>query len=51
MSPDSAPTPDSALHTMGLSRRYGRRTWALRDCSLDLPPGRIIGLVGVNGAG
>jgi ABC-2 type transport system ATP-binding protein len=51
VSPESAPTPDSALHTRGLSRRYGRRTWALRGCSLDLPPGRIIGLVGVNGAG
>jgi ABC-2 type transport system ATP-binding protein len=41
----------SALRTNGLGRRYGRRTWALRDCTLDLPPGRIIGLVGVNGAG
>jgi ABC-2 type transport system ATP-binding protein len=42
---------DSALRTSGLGRRYGRRTWALRDCTLDLPAGRIIGLVGVNGAG
>ena len=42
---------ESALRTGGLGRRYGRRTWALRDCTLDLPPGRIIGLVGVNGAG
>ena len=40
-----------ALRTTGLGKRYGRRTWALRDCSLELPQGRIIGLVGVNGAG
>jgi ABC-2 type transport system ATP-binding protein len=44
-------SPGSALQTSGLGRRYGRRTWALRDCTLDLPPGRIVGLVGVNGAG
>jgi ABC-2 type transport system ATP-binding protein len=42
---------EPALRASGLGRRYGRRTWALRDCTLDLPAGRIIGLVGVNGAG
>jgi ABC-2 type transport system ATP-binding protein len=33
-----------------LGKRYGR-TWALRDCSLHLPRGRIAALVGPNGAG
>jgi ABC-2 type transport system ATP-binding protein len=41
----------SALRVDGLGKRYGRRGWALRDCTLDLPRGRVIGLVGVNGAG
>ncbi|GAA2631454.1 ABC transporter ATP-binding protein [Dactylosporangium fulvum] len=40
-----------ALSAVGLGRRYGRRAWALRDCTIDLPQGRIIGLVGANGAG
>jgi ABC-2 type transport system ATP-binding protein len=40
----------SALRFDGLGRRYGRR-WALRGCTLDLPAGSIIGLVGNNGAG
>jgi ABC-2 type transport system ATP-binding protein len=39
-----------ALETEGLGKRYGR-TWALRDCSLHLPAGRIAALVGPNGAG
>jgi ABC-2 type transport system ATP-binding protein len=42
---------EPALLATGLGRRYGRRTWALRDCTLELPSGRIIGLVGANGAG
>jgi ABC-2 type transport system ATP-binding protein len=33
-----------------LGKRYGR-IWALRDCSVRFPPGRIAGLVGPNGAG
>ena len=41
---------DAALTTQGLSKRYGR-TWALRDCTLTLPQGRIAALVGPNGAG
>jgi ABC-type multidrug transport system ATPase subunit len=41
---------DSALQTSGLGKRYGS-TWALRDCSLSLPEGRIAALVGPNGAG
>lgn len=40
-----------ALRIRGVGKRFGRHTWALRDCSLDLPKGRIIGLVGANGAG
>jgi ABC-2 type transport system ATP-binding protein len=39
-----------ALETRQLGRRYGAR-WALRDCSLRLPAGAVIGLVGPNGAG
>jgi ABC-2 type transport system ATP-binding protein len=41
----------TALETNGLGKRYGRRIWALRDCSLDLPQGAISALVGPNGAG
>jgi ABC-2 type transport system ATP-binding protein len=40
-----------ALETTRLSKRYGRRTWALRDCTLTLPAGRVAALVGPNGAG
>nr|AGU11313.1 ABC transporter [uncultured organism] len=40
----------SAVSTSGLTKRYGRRT-ALRDCTLDLPAGHVVGLVGPNGAG
>jgi ABC-2 type transport system ATP-binding protein len=39
-----------ALQTTGVGKRY-RRTWALRDCTLAVPKGRIAGLVGPNGAG
>jgi ABC-2 type transport system ATP-binding protein len=39
-----------ALEANGLGRRYGR-TWALHECSLALPAGRVIALVGSNGAG
>ncbi len=42
---------ESALSMVGLGKRYGRTKWALRDCTLDLPRGRIVGLVGANGAG
>ncbi len=38
------------LHTIDLGKRYGRQ-WALRDCSLTLPQGRVGALVGPNGAG
>lgn len=39
-----------ALRTEGLSKRY-RKTWALRDCTLAVPAGRVAALVGPNGAG
>jgi ABC-2 type transport system ATP-binding protein len=40
----------AALNAAGLGKRY-RKRWALRDCSLRVPAGRITGLVGPNGAG
>jgi ABC-2 type transport system ATP-binding protein len=40
----------NALETTHLSKRYGR-TWALQDCQLSLPAGRVAALVGPNGAG
>src|ERR1700691_4265411 len=39
-----------ALRTDHLGRRYGR-VWGLRDCTLEVPAGAIVGLVGPNGAG
>lgn len=38
------------LETDQLGKRYGS-TWAVRDCSLRLPQGRVAALVGPNGAG
>jgi ABC-2 type transport system ATP-binding protein len=39
------------LATTQLTKRYGRNTWALQDCTLALPAGRVAALVGPNGAG
>ncbi|HLZ58967.1 MAG TPA: ABC transporter ATP-binding protein [Ktedonosporobacter sp.] len=39
-----------ALETLQLSKRYGKQ-WALSDCTLHVPVGRVAGLVGPNGAG
>src|SRR5205807_6279898 len=39
-----------AVQTQGLGKRYGSK-WALRDCSLTIPPGSVTALVGPNGAG
>ena len=39
-----------AIQATGLGKRYGRR-WALSDCTLTIPAGRVTGLVGPNGAG
>jgi ABC-2 type transport system ATP-binding protein len=38
------------LRAQGLGKSF-RRRWALSDCTLDVPAGRIAGLVGPNGAG
>jgi len=38
------------IEASGLGKRY-RRTWALRDCTLTVPAGCVVGLVGPNGAG
>jgi ABC-2 type transport system ATP-binding protein len=40
----------AALRTVDLGKQY-RQRWALRDCTLEIPTGRVIGLVGRNGAG
>ena len=40
----------AVLETSGLGKQY-RRTWALRDCTLAIPEGHVVGLVGPNGAG
>ena len=39
-----------ALETRALGKRYGK-TWALRDCTLEVPAGSVAALVGPNGAG
>ncbi len=39
-----------AIETRDLGKRYGS-TWALRGCSINVPEGRVSGLVGANGAG
>jgi ABC-2 type transport system ATP-binding protein len=40
----------TVLRARSLGKRY-RRRWALRDCTLEIPAGRVTGLVGPNGAG
>ncbi|HUR02630.1 MAG TPA: ABC transporter ATP-binding protein [Nonomuraea sp.] len=40
----------TVLQAEGLGKRYGKR-WALRDCTIDIPAGHVVGLVGPNGAG
>ena len=40
----------AAVRTDGLGKRYGS-TWALRDCTLEIPAGSVTALVGPNGAG
>jgi ABC-2 type transport system ATP-binding protein len=39
-----------AVSTEALGKRYGA-TWALRDCTLEIPTGSVTALVGPNGAG
>jgi ABC-2 type transport system ATP-binding protein len=40
----------NVIETSGLGKSYGS-TWALRDCTLAIPAGRVAALVGPNGAG
>ncbi len=40
----------NVIETSGLGKRYGG-AWALRDCTLTVPAGRLAALVGPNGAG
>jgi len=40
----------SVIETSCLGKRYGS-TWALHDCTLEIPAGRVAALVGPNGAG
>jgi len=40
----------NVIESTGLGKRY-RRGWALRDCTLAIPGGRVAALVGPNGAG
>jgi ABC-type multidrug transport system ATPase subunit len=41
---------NAVIQASGLGKAY-RRTWALRDCTLAIPEGHVVGLVGPNGAG
>ena len=40
----------NVVEASGLGKRYGG-TWALRECTLEIPAGRVVALVGPNGAG
>ncbi|HTZ93597.1 MAG TPA: ABC transporter ATP-binding protein [Streptosporangiaceae bacterium] len=40
----------AVIDARGLGKKY-RRRWALSDCTLSIPAGRVAGLVGPNGAG
>ena len=48
-SPGHTP-PNALVHVENLTKRY-RTTTALRDFSLDLPAGHIVGVMGPNGCG
>jgi ABC-2 type transport system ATP-binding protein len=43
-------TANNAILTESLGKRY-RSFWALKDCSINVPKGRVSALVGPNGAG
>src|SRR5271163_1671506 len=48
--PEHGRRPMNVVEAGGLGKRYGG-TWALRDCTLEIPTGRVAALVGPNGAG
>src|SRR5580698_3651808 len=50
MTQNDAGDSPPALRADRLGRRYGR-VWALRDCTVEVPAGAIVGLIGPNGAG
>jgi ABC-2 type transport system ATP-binding protein len=41
---------NAVLRACALGKRYGQRQ-ALTDCTMEIPPGHVVGLVGPNGAG
>lgn len=41
----------AALRCEGLGHRYGRQIWGLRECTVEVPAGRVVALVGPNGSG
>ena len=43
------PAAVAAVQTTRLGRRYGQ-VWGLRDCTLDVPAGRTVALVGASAA-
>jgi len=40
----------AVIETEGLGKQY-RKLWALTGCTLSIPAGHVVGLVGLNGAG
>ena len=46
----AGPAPSPMLRLDGLGRRFGD-FWAVRDVSLEVAPGEVLGLLGPNGAG
>ena len=40
----------NVIEASGLGKRYGG-TWALRECTVAIPAGRVAALVGPNGVG
>jgi ABC-2 type transport system ATP-binding protein len=41
----------AALHADRLGHRYGGGVWGLSECTIEVPPGRVVALVGPNGSG
>jgi ABC-2 type transport system ATP-binding protein len=41
----------AALTLSEVSHRYRRDSWALQDCTVSVPAGRVVALVGPNGSG